>query len=106
MRTSTRLAFSRKRYEAKRIGVAFTLHYDDVEFADSCPYCGGEVSWSAGRGRQRPDSGSFDRIDPSVGYVPANTITVCTGCNRQKSNLTPDEWNAVLGVRRKKGQIN
>lgn len=38
-----------------------------------------------------PDSPSFDRVDPTKGYVKGNVIVVSLQANRIKSNATIDE---------------
>lgn len=86
-------------YQAKRRarlkGVPFGLTLSDVEAlfaAGRCEYCGIQVGMY-GLGGQ-PQSASLDRLVPSVGYTPANTILACHKDNSAKSEHTPETLRA------------
>ena len=103
-------AFDRKKYNARKAGIAFTLEWETFEekMLDNCSYCGVEVRWSQQKRREDFDqnlSGTFEKLDTTIGYVHENVITACHKCNLQRGDLDQEEWQAVLGVRRKRGLI-
>ena len=67
-----------------------------------CPDCDKKLLWYA-RGKNNPDSASFDRIDSNGHYTKENVRVVCISCNSQKSNSPVDEWVGLLEVRVRKG---
>lgn len=89
--------FSAKKTRAKHAGVPFTLLFEDVVFPEYCPVLGIKLNYKRGHGRKgsRRDSPSFDRIDPTKGYIQGNVIIVSMLANNIKSNATPDEILAV-----------
>ena len=88
--------FKSKQVKAKKKGIEFALKYDDVVFPTHCPVFGIELHYDrctyAGT---RRDSPSFDRIDPSKGYVKGNVIIVSHFANTIKSDATVDELKKV-----------
>ncbi len=55
-----------------------TIHRRD---GDQCRYCGVAVDW---RDRRGPTGGAYDWVDPQGGDDPANIVTACRRCRRQK----------------------
>ena len=103
-------AFDRKKYNARKAGIAFTLKWElfEEKMLDACEYCGTDVRWSQQKKREDFEqnlSGTFDKVDPTLGYVHENVKTSCHKCNLQKSDLDVEEWEGVLNVRRKRGLI-
>ena len=87
-------AIAARRSNARRHGVEFTLQDSDIELPELCPVLGLKINYEPGRGRS-DNSPSFDRIDPSKGYIPGNVIVVCDLANRIKSNATPEQIQRV-----------
>lgn len=52
-----------------------------------CPCCGCVLDYSTGGGRS-DCSPSIDRVDNTKGYIIGNTVVICWGCNRRKSDST------------------
>lgn len=81
-----------KKYAAKKIGVDFSLALGDVVWTSHCPVHG--VAFDlAGTGPTekkgpRRNSLSFDRIDPTKGYVPGNVVLVSHRVNSIMGNAT------------------
>lgn len=86
--------FDKKRRHAKHSGVEFTLNFSDVFWPSHCPVLGVELDYAYGTGLT-PNSPSFDRIDPTKGYVPGNVIIVSNKANVIKSNANVDELERV-----------
>ena len=87
-------------------GIEFTLDQDRwirlLTETNTCVDCNGNMTCTAEKRNERT---SFDKIDPTKGYLENNTRLICIKCNTQKNDLSPEEWNAVLEVRVRKGII-
>lgn len=98
--------FIQKRSNAALSGVEFTLDQDKwvqlMKETNTCGDCNGTMTCTAEKRNERT---SFDKIDPTKGYLENNTRLICIKCNSQKNDLSPEEWNAVLEVRERKGII-
>lgn len=96
--------FSRFRYkkaDAKKRGIEFTLVYEDMEWPELCPVLGIKLDYSYGnKNGVPPNSPSFDRIDPSKGYVPGNVIVVSQLANTIKTNATIEQIERVASFYR------
>ncbi len=95
--------FSDKRSRAKQRGIEFDLVFEDVEFPARCPVLGIELNYTrcSGLGRNpRPNSPSFDRIDPDKGYVKGNVLIVSMMANQIKSNATVEQLEKVASFYR------
>lgn len=76
---------------ANRQGVPFDLTYDTCpEITDNCTKCG--VRYKGGEGKLAMTSRTLDKIIPEKGYVPNNVMWLCFRCNKQKSNLTLEDF--------------
>lgn len=83
-----------KKNAAKRRGVEFTITMEDLEWPTHCPILGIELQYFTNAGRQE-DSVSFDRIDPTKGYVPGNVYICSWRANRLKNNGTAEEHKKI-----------
>ena len=95
--------FASKKNHAKRVGVEFTLRYEDVVWPEYCPVLGIQLDYkrfNSDRTGRRFHSPSFDRVNPNVGYTPENTIIVSARANTIKSNATVDELERVAAFYR------
>lgn len=99
-------AFRKKRSRAHKDGIEFNLNEDkwvnDMKRTTTCGDCNGSMNCLS---ENRSERTSFDKIDPTKGYIENNTRLLCVKCNSQKNDLSPDEWNAVLEIRVEKGII-
>lgn len=60
-----------------------------------CPCCGKVLDYSVGRGANRNDSPSLDRMVGSLGYTKLNVRVICWRCNDLKRNATAEELLTV-----------
>lgn len=85
-----------KKSRAKSKGIEFTLKVSNVHFPKLCPVLGLRLDYSRGtKGYVRRNSPSFDRINPTKGYTPSNTIVVSHLANTIKNNATIEELVSV-----------
>jgi hypothetical protein len=64
----------------------------EVPCPDLCPVLGTAISFERGSGvRAQQHTASFDRIDPSLGYVRGNVMIISQKANIMKSSATPEE---------------
>lgn len=88
-----RQKYRAKKANAKRAGVEFTVPFSELVFPVHCPVLGIELDYLT-EGRQE-NSVSFDRIDPSKGYVSGNVIIVSFRANRIKNNSNWEELQKI-----------
>ena len=78
------------RLRALRKGLEFTIEKDDIVVPDRCPLL--DVPLVNGNGiKNRADSPSLDRIDPSKGYVKGNVWVISNRANQIKNDATAEE---------------
>jgi hypothetical protein len=68
-----------------------------------CPVLGLELEYGRQRGVKKgplPNSPSFDRVNPNLGYIPGNVIIVAHKANVIKSNATVIELERVAAFYR------
>lgn len=90
--------FYQKRSHAKRRGIEFSIKFEDIVWNDVCPILGVELDYtqySRTKGGFYPNSASFDRIDPSKGYVKGNVIIVSARANLIKNNASVEELKKI-----------
>lgn len=86
--------FTRKRNSCRPRGIKFTITFAELDFPDVCPVLGLRLSYAKPRGsknRVEENAPTFDRIDPSKGYISGNVLIVSWRANRIKNDGTPDE---------------
>jgi len=98
--------FIQKKNKALATGLEFTLDREKwiqlLRETTTCGDCNGTMVCGAKTQNQKT---SFDKINPTKGYIENNTRLICVKCNTQKGDLSPEEWNAVLDIRVEKGII-
>jgi hypothetical protein len=72
----------------------FTIDFGDLTFPTHCPILGIELDYFALNGRLE-NSPSFDRVDPSKGYVKDNVVIVSWRANRIKNDGTAEEHEKI-----------
>lgn len=87
-----RRIYNHKKSDAKKRGIKFTLRYEDIKWPAACPALGIKLAYSRRRrSGPRPNSPSFDRINPKRGYTPDNVVIVSTRANAMKSDANTRE---------------
>jgi len=88
--------FTQKRARAKSDGVLFKLVFEDIWWPSHCPALGIPLNYNGEKSGFAPHSPSFDRIDPTRGYVPDNVLIISNRANKLKSNATTEELEALV----------
>lgn len=86
--------FLKKKYNASRRGISFSLNFSDLVWPDLCPILGIPINYICSG--QTDNSISFDRIDSTKGYTKENTILVSQRANRIKNDSTIEELILLL----------
>lgn len=100
------LVASRYKSGAKNRNLAFELTYEECGalFKQSCYFCGKPPS-NKHTPRHRRKHGEpipvyyyngIDRLDSAKGYVAGNCVPCCWQCNKQKSNMSPEEFESWI----------
>lgn len=76
----------------------FTIEFGDIIFPTHCPVLGIELDYFA-EGKQE-NSPSFDRVDPSKGYVKGNVVIISLRANRIKNDGTAEEHERIASFMR------
>ena len=78
----------------------WTIEFGDLEFPSHCPVLGLELDYfTEGKGRLE-NSVSFDRVDPTKGYVKGNVIVMSWRANRIKNDGTSQEHQLIADFMR------
>jgi hypothetical protein len=97
-----------KMWGARDHGIPFALTIDDIAWPSCCPVLGVPLLLPLSAERTRriaetgahantafPDSPSFDRIDPALGYVPGNVLIASRHANVLKQDAAPTRIRLV-----------
>lgn len=101
--TRLRAKFTRKKANAVKVGVPWTIQFGELEWPEVCPVLGIPINYFNIEGH-REDSPSFDRFDCSKGYIPGNVCVMSWRANRIKNDSTVDEHEKIAAWMRK--QLN
>lgn len=85
--------FSRKKQNAKRSKWDWLITPTDIEFPLICPILGIELDWFSEYTQE--NSPSFDRVDPTKGYIPGNVIICSWRANRIKNDGSAEEHRKI-----------
>lgn len=77
----------------------FTVEFGDIEFPTHCPILGLELDYFAES--REENSPSFDRIDPTKGYVKGNVVIVSWRANRIKNDGSAEEHEKIAKFMRR-----
>jgi hypothetical protein len=94
--------FLQYKNNAKKRNIEFKLDMKifKVLITSCCSICDSEPKMVKYRKSYKPNGliphNGIDRIDNSKGYLIDNVQTMCTDCNRAKSNLTNEDFNIWL----------
>jgi hypothetical protein len=79
------------RSNAKKRGLGWALSdAQAVELAHGTCY------WGGTHGGTLCEAGGIDRVDNNKGYTVDNCVPCCTLCNRAKSYMDEDAWEAII----------
>jgi hypothetical protein len=85
--------FRNKKAQALLKGVEWSITFGELEWPEKCPILGLELDYFA-ESRQE-NSPSFDRVDPSRGYVAGNVVVVSWRANRIKNDGSANEHRLI-----------
>ncbi len=83
--------FNNAKARAVRNGIEWELNFDEFVFPEFCPYLGMKLDYSIGKGTIQPNSPSFDRKNPDLGYVKGNVEIISNRANSMKNDAKPEE---------------
>jgi hypothetical protein len=98
-----RWLFMARRRQARAAGIPFTIEFEDMIWPEWCPVLGLRLQYRLGRGRNRPDAPSLDRVRPALGYVPGNVAVISARANTVKRDASADEIRQLLYWMEKQG---
>jgi|TARA_A100000171_G_scaffold33006_1_gene31388 hypothetical protein len=91
-------------------GLDFNLTLEDLTYPDVCPILGIKLKHGYGKGKDRENSPSIDRIDNTKGYTLDNVIIVSVLANSIKNSATPEQIIKVgefyKNLHKERGVIN
>jgi hypothetical protein len=85
--------FRSKKAQALSKGIDWTVSFGELEWPEKCPILGIELDYFLERLAE--NSPSFDRIDPSRGYVAGNVRVVSWRANRIKNDGSANEHRLI-----------
>jgi hypothetical protein len=88
---------SQLKASAKKRNIEFDLtvsDIDDIGIPIHCPVLGIPLKFN--RGKVKPDSISFDRIDSDKGYTRDNVVIISYRANQLKSDATLEEMENLV----------
>lgn len=83
------------RRRAKKKGIEFSIEPSDIIIPDFCPVLGIKLNKFCGRGKEKNDSPSIDRIVPNKGYTKDNIRVISWRANTLKNNASFEEMKCV-----------
>lgn len=95
------IMLSAKKYLAKNKGIPFNLEYKDVIWNTICPVLGVEIDYFASS--RQENSPSFDKIDPSKGYIKGNVAIISWRANRIKNDGSSEEHLKIYNYMKENG---
>ena len=78
----------------------WNIEFGDIEFPTHCPVLGIELDYLTEEGVRNEHSVSFDRVDPTKGYVKGNVIVMSWRANRIKNDGTSQEHQLIANFMR------
>lgn len=97
-RKSAKITAAKAKYRAKKKASEYTkwgwnIEFEDLDWPDVCPVLGIELDYFADS--RAENSVSFDRLDPTKGYVKGNVAVMSWRANRIKNDGTAEEHKAI-----------
>lgn len=84
-----RVKYTLKRVNSRKKSIEFSIPFESIRFPETCPILGIKLDYF--RTTIGDNSPSFDRVDPTKGYVVNNVVVISQKANRIKSNATYEE---------------
>jgi hypothetical protein len=81
--------FRAKKANAIKSGKEFTIEFGDLVFPTHCPVLGLELDYF--NDTRAENTVTFDRVDPSKGYIKGNVVMISWRANRIKNDGTAEE---------------
>jgi hypothetical protein len=85
--------FRAKKANALRIGKEFTIEFGELTFPTHCPILGIELDYFSDS--RTENSVTFDRVDPTKGYISGNVVIISWRANRIKNDGTAEEHQKI-----------
>jgi hypothetical protein len=85
--------FRRKKANALHTGWEWSVDFGEIDWPTHCPILGLELDYFSET--RMENSPSFDRIDPSKGYVTGNVVVLSWRANRIKNDGTVEEHEKI-----------
>jgi hypothetical protein len=96
LRKKQKTKFNNKKHNCNKTLHQFDIEFGDLEWPTHCPALGLELDYATfGSYRMPENAASFDRIDPSLGYVKGNVVIISWRANRIKNDGTAAEHRAI-----------
>lgn len=83
-----------KKYNSLRKGIDFDLPFSELHFPTHCPVLGIELNYE--NENKSENSPSFDREDPTKGYISGNVHIISWRANRIKNDGTLKEHEGIV----------
>jgi len=80
--------FRVKKSNAKKLGIEFSIQFNEIVWPSHCPLLEEKLDYFTSKGWWVP---TFDRIDPTAGYVSGNVCIISRRANCIKYDYTPEE---------------
>lgn len=99
--------FHSRRQTAIRLGIPFSITFDELEKPEFCPILGVRLNYGCsvgvdGKQTRDPNKASIDKLIPELGYVPGNVFIISWRANKLKSDMTIDELEKILDYMKRK----
>ena len=62
----------------------------------NCFYCNIECKFGYEKDSNHPDTISYDKKNPDIGYTKENIVVCCWFCNRMKNQTSYEDWNQFI----------
>ncbi len=91
---------AKARAKARGLEYALTVGWAEEKLQrGTCDWTGIKFDWSTDREKRsewaRPFAPSIERIDPNIGYTPANCVIVVWILNRAKANFRMEDFDRM-----------
>jgi hypothetical protein len=93
---------SSQRYKNNRYKIQLDYDSDYLQsLGSTCTYCGIECKFGYEKESNHPDTLSFDKKNPDIGYRKDNIVVSCWFCNRMKNKSIFTEWTTFINFIKK-----
>lgn len=96
-----RRRYTRKKQNCKKTKWGFSVAFGEIEWSTTCPILGIPLDYFAIKTQE--NSPSFDRVDPSLGYIKGNVIICSWRANRIKNDGNAEEHRLISEYLTKRG---